>query len=386
MKDPRIVEIERRAYEAGLIQGRQQAAIQNDQSFRQAADDIRREFEAKLNRTAGGLRKQLGESERQMSEKIGQMSAIANSLELHRGITDVDTNVGYDLRQEGNIVRPGNIRIEDIPGRRVPYVLLVDIFIENNTTSIRESSVSISQEGPFVAVSRCIAFTSAFEFQTTDPESGQLARFAGRSFGRYRPAHSAWDLMDGQHNAITDTASWFLSQVTTAAGVGVGNPVPSASLSLPSNMSSFRTMEFDGRIEIINAGSSYPRQNKEIPSAWWSHGINSPWQLGALDFFERGEVITFKVNPTHVNNPPAGNVRSDCILPVTANGGTGWPFTEGQYDSHEGICTPEAAEIGSVDPTLLNVLSTDNVQRLPDGILTVGFEGYRIIQPIGPPL
>jgi hypothetical protein len=72
------------------------------------------------------------------------------------------------------------------------------------------------------------------------------------------------------------------------------------------------------------------------------------------------------------------------VFPDTANGGMGWPFIEGQYDAHEGICTPGAATLG--DDTILrpNVLATDSVQRLPDGILTLGWEGYRIIQPIGP--
>lgn len=382
--DPRIVEMRRQAYEQGLAQGRQEATLNGDQVFRQAAADIRREVDSKINRTAGGLRKQLGEVEQKVSEKIGQMQAIANNLELHRG--GVDTDVGYNMREEGNIVRPGNIRIEDIPGRRVPYVFLVDIFIENGTASIVESSFTVSQEGPFVAVKRMAIFQSAFEFQTTDVDSGNLARFAGRSFGRYRPIHSAWDLLDAQHAAVTDSSTWWLAQQAAAIGAGPGSPIASAALSLPSNMSSFRSMEFDGRIEVINAGSSYPRQNKEVPSAWWSAGINSPWDLGALDFFERGEIVTFKVNPTHINNPPAGNIGSECVIPLTDNGGTGWPFVAGQYDAHEGICTPEAATSGVDNTDLVNVIATDPVQRLPDGILTVGFEGYRIIQPIGPPL
>jgi hypothetical protein len=265
----------------------------------------------------------------------------------------------------------------------VPYTLLVDIAIGNNTTSSRQSSVTISQEGPFVAVKRMAIFQSAFEAQTTDPNSGDVARFSGRSFGRYRPIASSWDLLDGQHNAVADTATWWMSAIANP-GISVGDPLPSAVLGMPSNMSSFRTMEFDGRIEVINAGSSYPRQNISVPSAFWSKAINAPWDLGALDFFERGEVLTVKVQPLHVNNPPVGNVDAACVFPNTANGGTGWPFIEGQYDAHEGICTPGAATLG--DDTILrpNVLATDSVQRLPDGILTLGWEGYRIIQPIGP--
>lgn len=377
-----IREVQRQAFEQGRIQGQQEARL-NDMGLQQASAEIRREFDAKLNRVAGGLRKQVQEEAGAVREKMGQMEAIARSISVEGG---AGGEVGYNMRDEGNLVRPGNIRIEDIPGRRVPYVYLVDVFIENNTTSVREASLTISQEGPFVAVKRMAIFQSAYEFQTTDPSSGNLARFAGRSFGRYRPIHSAWDLLDAQSNAVTDSNGWWLGQKADAAAGGApGVPVATAALSIPSNSSSFRTMEFDGRIEIINAGSSYPRQNKEIPSAFWSSSINSPWDLGALDFFERGEVITFKVNPTHVNNPPAGNVQSDCVLPSTFNGNDGWPFLEGQYDLHEGICTPEGATLGEVaSPQRVNVVATDPVQRLPDGILTLAFEGYRIIQPIGP--
>jgi hypothetical protein len=379
--DPRIKQMQQQAFEQGRVQGQQEARI-NDMGLSQAQAELRNEFEAKMNRMAGGLRKQFAEQGAKVHEKLGQIQAAADSLSVGGG---GGGEVGYNMRDEGNLVRPGNIRIEDIPGRRVPFVYAVDIFIENNTTSIREASLSISQEGPFVAVKRMAIFQSAYEFQTTDPVSGNLARFAGRSFGRYRPIHSAWDLLDAQSNAVTDSNGWWVQQVASAVPGGPTTPVATAALSIPSNSSSFRTMQFDGRIEIINAGSSYPRQNKEVPSAFWSCSINSPWDLGALDFFERGEVITFKVNPTHVNNPPAGNVQSDCVLPNTFNGGSGWPFLEGQYDLHEGICTPEGATLGEAGaPNRVNVVASDPVQRLPDGILTLAFEGYRIIQPIGP--
>ncbi len=79
-----------------------------------------------------------------------------------------------------------------------------------------------------------------------------------------------------------------------------------------------------------------------------------------------------------------GNVNAACVFPETGNAGTGYPFLDGQYDAHEGVCTPGAATLGDGNPILPNVLATDSVQRLPDGILTLGWEGYRIIQPIGP--
>lgn len=372
------------AFEQGRKQGYQEGAAgqrqEYDLGFQQMAEELRREFDQKMNRSAGGMRKMLDEKNAYVDQKLSELSEISKALLVERSGGPV--SIGYQ-RDEGNIVRPGMIRIEDIPGRRVPYVLMLEIQIENNTTSIRESSVTISQDGPFVAVKRMAIFQSAHEFRVTDPETGLAATFAGRSNGRFRPIHSAADFMDSQHNAIADTATWWLSFFSNP-GIVAGTELPSGVLGLPSNMSSFRTMEFDGRVEMINAGSSYPRQNRPIPSAWWTSFVNSPWELGALDFFERGEVITVRVLPTHVNNPPAGNVDGACVFPVTGNGGTGFPFLDGQYDSHEGICTPDALTLGTTDPLLPNVIAVDPVVRLPDGIFVVGFEGYRIIQPVGP--
>jgi hypothetical protein len=125
-------------------------------------------------------------------------------------------------------------------------------------------------------------------------------------------------------------------------------------------------MEFDGMIEFNNQGSGFRRQNIPLPSAFYTTAINEPFSLGALDFFERGEVVEWKVTPLHVNNPPAGNVQGYAA-------GSIYPFLDSQYDVHEGILDPLVAE-----------QSTDLATRLPEGILTIGFHGYRIIQPPGP--
>lgn len=313
--------------------------------MQQAVSQIRQELDQKLNQVAGGLRGHIDKRIAGADKKLEELAAIARALEVDRTGT-------------------GIVRVEDLPGRRVPFDLLVDIPIGNNTTSIREASVTISQEGPFVAVKRFATFQSALEFQVTSP-NGQIARFSGRSFGRYRPIHSAWDIFDSQPGGqfITQAVP-FLPGALTAMPELVGS------------MSGFRTMEFDGRILVENAGSSYPRQNISVPSSFWTPQINAPQDLGALDFFERGEVITFRVQPNHVNNPPAGNVDGSSIF-----GTTGWPFLQGQYDRQEGIATPGAFTF--VDDTLVN-LTNDVVQRLPDGILTLGFLGYRIQQPVGP--
>jgi hypothetical protein len=92
---------------------------------------------------------------------------------------------------------------------------------------------------------------------------------------------------------------------------------------------------------------------------------NDPFPLAALDFFERGETLQWLVKPTHPNNPFYGNVSS------FGTGGT-FPFLDSQYDVHEGILDQEDL-----------AATTDPVTRLPDGLLIIGFHGFRIIQPPG---
>lgn len=317
--------------------------------FAQEIANIRKELDERLNRTAGGLRKITDERAQHLEKRLDDLQKIMQVM--------------VASRQSSNPA--GVVRIEDIPGRRVPYVMLMDIPIGNNTTSIREQSVTISQEGPFVAVKRMATFQSSFEFQYTNPTTGAVSRYSGRSFGRYRPIHSAWDVNDAYRPPTTTT-----NPFPTGPGPFVGSP------ELTSTISGFRSMEFDGRIEVINAGSSYPRQNISVPSSMWSPQINAPQELGALDFFERGEIITVKVQPTHVNNPPAGNADGLNIFGIT-----GWPFLAGQYDPHEGIVTPSG--FAFIDGSMIRI-GTDPITRLPDGILTIGWEGYRIIQPVGP--
>lgn len=244
-------------------------------------------------------------------------------------------------------------RIENVPGRRVPFDYLVDIPIGPNITSVQQGTITISQEGPFVAVARFATFLSQYQFERTD-DTGAKTTFSGRSFGRYRPIHSAWDLNDGQ--IVSE-----VSQDVPFPGTGAPH------VASPSNSSPFRSMEGDYRIKFENAGSSYPRSNIEVPSPFWTKAINSPFNLGALDFFERGEVMTFKVLPTHANNAAFGNVSG--FGAPNAN----YPFVESQWDTVEGISDPNNADAGDVDP----------IVRAPQGVLTIGFHGYRIIQPAG---
>lgn len=286
------------------------------------------------------------------TENRGQNLRIQQEIERQKRDLENLSQAMANLKGERS-GDPQNVQyIEQIPGRRVPFDLMVQIPIGANITSQQQQSTTVSQDGPFVAVARYAAFQSAFQFSFTDPTTQETAAFQGRSFGRYRPIHSAWDVLDGQ-----------LGYQPVAGGAFPGTGA--AIYASPSNGSNFRTMEFDGVIEFENQGSAFRRQNIQLPSTFYTNEINSPFPLAALDFFERGEVLKWAVTPLHVNNPPFGNVSG-------FGAGGSFPFADSQYDVHEGVMDPEQAEV-SVDP----------VVRLPNGILTIGFHGYRIIQPPG---
>ena len=289
----------------------------------------------------------------QMGAQMGglrqEMARMAqNAADLQAALQRVQVQ-----RQQGD---PGIQRVENIPGRRVPFDLFVDIPIGDNITSVQQGTITISQEGPFIAVSRMAVFLSTYQFQVVaDPnQPNQKATFAGRSFGRQRPIHSVWDLNDGQPRTQV---------VMSVAMPGTGAP----QVISPSNASPFRSMEADYRIRFENAGSSFPRSNIEIPSAFWVRAQNDPFELGALDVFERGEVLTFQVLPLHPNNPPYGNVFG-FGAPNPA-----FPFVQSGWDAIEGIVDANNPAAGTTDP----------VTRVASGILTIGFHGYRIVQPAG---
>lgn len=249
---------------------------------------------------------------------------------------------------------PNIQRVENIPGRRVPFDYLVDIAIPAGQQGTIQGSILITQEGPFVAVRRMAAYVSAYQYTYTIPGSTTTTRFNGRSFGRYRPIHSVTDFNDGQPAVAVNYAQAF---------PGTGAP----HIMSPSNASSFRSMEGDFRIEMRNQGSSFPRSNLEVPSALWLEDTNRPFDLGALDFFERGEVLTFNILPMHPPNAAYGNISG------FAAGASDFPFIDSQWDAIEGINDQVQDDTDGTDP----------ITREPNGILTIGFHGYRIIQPAG---
>jgi len=320
-------------------------------NFGAALEDLRQQvgYLQGVIRTSQGTAARNDQAIRATQERIEQLSGALGAVSVNGGggpardLTCPDTVKEHSIRY-----------IERIPGRRIPFDFLVDVKISATDPSLAQGTRTVSQDGPFVATVRYAAFQSALQFQFKDPETGAAATFNGRSFGRFRPVHSVADLVDA--------AAGVFQPVIGMAFPGTGAPI----FASPSNMSSFRTMEWDGFIEFLNQGSGYPRSNQPVPSAFWMSEVNSAFQLGALDFFERGETLQWKVQPTHLNNPAAGNVSG------FAAGGL-FPFLASQYDVQEGISDP------------LNPDATaDPATRLANGILTLGFHGERIIQPPGP--
>lgn len=247
--------------------------------------------------------------------------------------------------------------IDQIPGSRIHKDFAVAITVRNNVASTRlVGTYMVPQDGPFIATARFAAFRSDLTASYTDPDSGAVASFQGRSYGRWRPVHSVMDYND--------------------AGAGVSNPTTGKAdpgdgtgvIYSPSNHSSFRTMEFDGTVEFQDDGSQVPRQNIPIPTAWYVSGVNEPFQLGALDFFERGTTMQWYLTPGHANNPGTGAGNVSGFGSTNPN----YPFPDSQYDVHEGILDPEVEDVDA-----------DPVSRDAEGTFYIGFHGFQIRQPIG---
>jgi len=247
--------------------------------------------------------------------------------------------------------RTGIRYIEDIPGTRVPYDLLVAIPIASGESGPFTQTAVVSADGPFVAVERVLTFLSTYSFQVL-AEGGDRPIFNGRSFGRYRPTHSACDFLDAQGG---------YSHPVGAAAPGTGL----FSLVQSNQHSPFRTMEWDGTIEVVAAGSGLRRQNSPVPSSIWCPGVGGVSQLPTLDYFAPTASIEFTARSNHINNPNAGNIQA--LVGAL-------PYLDSQYDAHEGI-TYTAAVPGAD--------TADTITRLPNGILVVGYRGFRIIQTQG---
>lgn len=303
----------------------------------------------------------------------------------------------------------GYVSVDEIPGRVIPQDFLVDIPIAAGEVNEQPGNILVTMEGPFVATARVAIYRSDYTFRYQS-DNGSVSAFNGRSNGRFRPISSNSDIMDAIRafeqpsmyqpsfiGAVYDSATPAIVPVDNPLGVGLHstdqtNLIPNFPGSgrplnpSPLAMSAFRTMSFDALIAVEVAGANFPRQNIRVPSAFWTKNFGEPVELGALDVFEPGDSVTVKVTPTHPSNPAYGNVRS------LAHGGSDYtysnvtgqaannpfpagpfPFIAGQYDGHEGIN----------DETLTSDSSTtsDRVTRAENGVLTIGYMGYRIVQP-----
>jgi hypothetical protein len=239
-------------------------------------------------------------------------------------------------------------RIEDLPGRRIPFDVVIEIVVGANTTSPLQQTYTVSQDGPFVAVSRSATFLSMNTFQVV-ADDGSVTTFNGRSYGRYRPIASVLDIMDAQ-GGFNNAAQ------AAAPGTGLMQVVSKT------DKAGARTMCWDGTIKVSN--TIFKRQSGDVPSSLFAPGFESSMQLPVLDYYDKGETIEVIAQPNHVNNPPFGNIQ-------TVSGAL--PFLAGQFDAHEGIGYTAGILAGQAD----------TIVRQPDGILVVVLHGFRIVSAPG---
>lgn len=288
---------------------------------------------------ANAQRQQLSQIVTGLQTQLAQQKASSEALQNALSRLQIE-------RTQGD---PNIQRVENIPGKRIQFDCFVEIPLTPGSSEAAQQTYMIPQTGPFIAVARYAALFSYNAFQTLDQSGNVVATFQGRSFGRQRPIASVWDLNDGQ---LLDGNPAPVAQPGTGAPYIVGVP----------NASPFRSMEGDFRIQFMEQGTQFPRQNLPVPSALWNKGISDPSELAALDFFPRGAVLQFTVQPTHPLNPAYGN----------AFGFSGsYPFPESQWDAVEGIVDTAGQS------------TTDPVVRVPNATLVIGFMGYMIVQPAG---
>lgn len=286
---------------------------------------------------------QVGAAHQQMQRKMQEWDQQIGGLKIR-------SSVGAGMG------RPDLLMIEDVPGRRIPFDVMIPFGIPANLTTSVPGTYPISMDGPFVATSRFAIFVSSYTFQVTIQNSN--VKLVGRSFGRQRPISSVNDIMD----AMTG----FAEGVFTADNWACPSTLPpTGTITIPSNKSPFRTMEGDFYIQVRD--QAFPRQNQAVPSGVWAPGFTQSMQLSVLDYWEKGTVMQLDVEPAHVNNPPNGNVQSLF---------GSYPFLESQYDSQEGIMYPSGTY--SCTPA-----SSDPITRNPIGTLVCGFHGFRILHPAG---
>ena len=370
----------------------------------------------------------------QMSNKIGALeNTIGRMAQEHQRLNQVATEAKIlaqalqNVKVEGRHLGGGDFKankawakawggsdyvsLDSIQGRFVPFDLFTEILVPDNTAATVEGVLKVSMEGPFVATHRYAAFLSDVRYQVNFA-NGSSATFKGRTNGRFRGISSNTDLVDAirAFEQINQYQPSHVGAVLDGGGavVAVGNPVgvnenstgtsttnilpnfPGSGRPLvvsPLSMSGGRSMQFDGTIAVQPQGAQFNRQNIPVPSSMWD-GNNKMSKLSCYDVLEPGEEVIVKVSPTHVNNPPFGNISDLIALNYAgwAFAATGiaannpmpvgsWPFLAGQFDGHEGI--NDQSFDGDTSVTV------DRVIRSFDARLIIGFKGFRIIAPPG---
>ena len=348
-----------------------------------------------------------------LSKTATEASILASALK-NAQVSPVNSAVPGDFKARRAYAKAwggsGYVSLDNIEGRFVPFDQFVEIPIANGVNTSVEGVLKVTMEGPFVAARRYAAFVSRAVYEVTF-QNGTKAVFKGRTNGRFRGIASNTDISDAVRafEQISQYQTSYLGAVTSGAGgiIPVENPAgvnPNSTdptnllpnfpgtgrpiVVSPLSMSSGRSMTFDGTIAIEPQGAQFRRQNIGVPSSLWSDGLNGPVDLSCYDVLEPGEEAIVRINPFHVNNPAFGNINA--LVAANANynfnPATGvaannplpagnWPFLQGQFDGHEGIN----------DETLIGDTSVDidRVVRIFDGILYVGYMGFRIISAPG---
>lgn len=355
---------------------------------------------------------QLGQENQRLARVANEAKIIAETLKNVQ-VSPMGGSVNADFKSKVAYAKAWGggsyVSLGEIKGRFVPFDTFVEIPIPNDASSAIEGTLKVSMEGPFVAARRYAVFLSQYSYQVTF-SNGTTAVFKGRTNGRFRGVSSNTDVCDAlrafeqpnQYQPSYLGAVWDGSAalpVGNPAGVnpastdptnmlpnfpGTGRPL----LVSPLSMSGGRSMNFDGTIAIEPQGAQFRRQNIPVPSSLWNDGENGPVDLACYDVLEPGEEVIVRVNPLHINNPAYGNISSLVALNAnyTYNSATGvaandplpvgsWPFLQSQFDGHEGINDETLLGDASVD--------VDRVVRIADGVLVIGYMGFRIIAAPG---
>lgn len=238
--------------------------------------------------------------------------------------------------------------IEDIPGKRIPYMLNFEIELPPSSGAAGQSDglVSIANQqffdtqqipmdGPFVATHYMGAFRmktySLGPTQARPQDQPAGTEVQTPMTGRFRPLASTADPFSGA----------YIGPGTTPGGAG-STGILDGNTPRPGEIDFLWTLE--------DEGSRRARQNQiPQPSRYLFSELDRPYYLAVSDFYERGSVIRITVTPTR---------EADLI--------------EMAYVAYNGVSGGEGADITGEDPNRRVFASGGTLH------LTMG--GYKILQ------